>query len=154
MKKHLMILLLCSLFIGCKAQTYSYEDFIKLESTHKIENQELLNSLKELITDANYYGEFESKVIVINMEKRTEDYNICVTVTDYKVFKNYRPDMFEKLKGYTKYKEEPVLLFGDIDDSFYKDLNNNFYDLVGNLPVYTKDNPPIIYEPKIICFTK
>jgi hypothetical protein len=154
MEKQLIMLLLYTLVVGCKAQTYNYDDFIALESTHKIENEELSNSLKELIIDTNYYGEFEFEVIVINMEKRSKDYNICITVTDYKIFKNYRPDMFEKLKGYTRYANKPVLLFGDVDDSFYKDLNKDFYDVVGNLIVYTKDNPPSIYDPKIICFAK
>lgn len=153
MKRYLILLLLCSLW-GCKVQTYNYEDFLKLEATHTIQNEELSNSLKELIVDTNYFGNFESEVIVINMEKRPKDYNICVTVTDYRIFKNYRPDMFNELKGYTKYKDIPVLLFGDVDDTFYKDLGNDFYDVVGGLPVYTKDNPPTIYDPKIICFTK
>lgn len=154
MRKHLLIFLLSSIFMGCSAQTYNYDDFLKLESTHKIQSKELLNSLKELITDNNYFGSFESEVIVINMEKRSKDYNICVTVTDYKIFKNYRPDLFKKLKGYTKYEDIPVLLFGNVDDSFYKDLNKDFYDVVGDLPVYTKDNPPTVYDPKIVCFRK
>jgi len=140
--------------MGCKVQTYNYDDFLKLEATHNIQNKELLNSLKELIVDTNYFANFENEVIVINMEKRSEDYNICISVTNYKIFKNYRPDMFNDLKGYTKYKGIPVLLFGDVDDSFYKALSNDFYDVVGDLPVYTKDNPPTIYDPKIVCFTK
>lgn len=154
MKIYLIILVLSLSFVGCKSQTYTYDDLKELKPTHQIQNRELLTSLKELIVDQKYFGDFDTKIIVLNMDKRSEDYNICVTVTDYETFKDYRPDMFIKLKGYCNYNDIPMLLFGDVDGSFYKNLDNDFYDVVGKLPVYTKDNPPTVYDPQIICFTK
>ncbi len=154
MKRQLIILLFCIFCFGCKSQTYTYNEFIKLEPTHKIIDKELLLSLEELILDTNYFGDFETAVVVINIEDRITNYRICITVTDFKIFKNYRPEMFEKLKGYSKYENTTVLLFGDVNSSFYEELNNNFYDVVGNLPVYTKENPPTIYDPKIVCYIK
>ncbi|AUC13876.1 hypothetical protein BTO06_01330 [Tenacibaculum sp. SZ-18] len=153
MKKYLLVIL-STIVICCKSQNqnYSYEEFLGLSSTHEINNDKLIDALNELIIDNNLFGEFKSKVLVLNVEKQLSKNKICITITDYKVFKNHRPELFEKLKGYTTYNKIPVLLYGKIDHSFFKKTDHHFYDVTGKLPSYNLDNPPIIYDPKIICF--
>jgi hypothetical protein len=78
--------------------------------------------------------------------------NVCISKTDYEIFKGDRPDNFKDLKGYSSYKKIPVLLFGDIDKNFFKKSDATFYNILGDMPKYDINHPPITYEPRMICF--
>jgi len=133
-------------------QAQNYSDFLKLKPTHEIKSESLLASLQELLFDNEIFGQFESDIVVIKVEKEKSESSICVSKTDFVTFKDYRPDFFEQLKGYADYKGLRILLFGEMNEELYRKLDTKFYDIIGPSPVYTKDFPPTVYEPKIVCF--
>jgi len=111
-------------------------------------------NLKKCIDEqltTNSFADKDSDIIVLLVKKEGEGFNICVSFTRYDIFKYYRPDVYEKLVGYSSYRNMPILLFGDLKNPFLKETGIGLQDFLGELPNYTKDFPPIIYEPRMNC---
>lgn len=135
---------------SCKTKNTSYDELLALEKTHSFTNAELEKSIEQILKDSINYRNFKSPIILVIIKKNMPNYEVCISRTDYNAFKRNRPDDFNTLKGYLNYKEIPILLFGDID-KFFKRNNADFYNVLGNMPEYTLDNPPAIYEPRMMC---
>lgn len=138
-------------FSGCKSDGYSYIQLRNTKPTHTIQSLDLESKIKTVLTDKKNFEELESEVILLFIQKNKENYEICISRTDYDTFKNYRPDLYNDLKGYSSFQNIPVLLFGNIDKTFFKKNDVAFHNILGKLPEYNIENPPIIYEPRMIC---
>lgn len=148
-------IIVCISFIiilnSCKPAAVSYKELQKMDSTHMVNNHNLVDSINEILKDSVNFGKFEHQIIILIIEKKEKNYEVCISRTDYNVFKSHRPDAYDILKGYSNYQNIPILLFGDIDSTFFKRKDNEFYNILGELPVYNLENPPILYEPRVLC---
>lgn len=142
--------ILC-LFTNCRDKDYSYTDFIEAKPTHSIRSKYLKGKIEEVLKNTKDFGEIDSEVILLFISKKEKIYEICISRTSYNTFKNYRPDMYNDLRGYSKFGNIPILLYGNIDTVFMIKNNVRFYNILGKSPEYDLDNPPIVYEPRMIC---
>ncbi|MDL2144379.1 hypothetical protein QQY79_17765 [Flavobacterium tructae] len=140
--------------ISCQTQNkdVSYKDLLSLESTHEIKKSLLSKTLNEILNDTVNYSKYDYPVLLIITKKMSNKNEICISKTDYLIFKGNRPDTFKKFIGYSRMKGIPVLLFGDGNDAIIKNENTNFQDVLGKMPEYGKGNPPIIFEPRMKCY--
>ena len=137
---------------SCKEKDYTYESFLKLDSSHKLSNQKVKTYIEEYIGRNSDYEYYKTNTGLIVIDKKNDSYNICMTIVDYKIFKENRGENFKEVQGYTKINELPVLLFGDIDDIFTIIKGSSAKKkLLGELPVFSVENPPIIFEPTYEC---
>lgn len=108
-------------FSGCKSDGYSYLQLRNTKPTHTIQSLDLESKIKTVLTDKKNFEELESSNTPV-YSKNKENYEICISRTDYDTFKNYRPDLYNDLKGYSSFQNIPVLLFGNIDKTFFKKM--------------------------------
>lgn len=146
----LSIITVC-MFTKCKNREYSYDQLKNMRSTHKIQSLDLQDKIEKTLKDKENFGEFEDEIIILFIKKKIKTYEICISITEFNTFKNYRPDLYNDLKGYLNFQNVPVLLFGNMDEVFYVKNKVDFHNVLGKLPEYNLDNPPIVYEPKMIC---
>lgn len=139
---------------SCKSDNrdISYNDLLNMESTYDIKGSNLEKSLHEILKDTINYSKYDLPVLLIITKKMSGKSEICISKTDYIIFKGNRPDSFKKFIGYSKMEGVPVLLFGDDNNAIIKNENTNFQDVLGKMPEYGKGNPPIIFEPRIKCY--
>lgn len=147
----LMIILTMS---SCQSDSkdISYSDLQNIESTHNIKNSNLEKSLKEILKDTINYSKYDFPVLLIITKKLSSKNEICISKTDFNIFKSNRPDTFIKLIGYYNFEGIPVLLFGDNNKALVKLENIDFYNVLGKMPEYGRGNPPIIFEPRMKCY--
>lgn len=150
----LIIIFLFSLtnLVSCQNKGVQYEKLKEIKDTHKINSDKVIKSILQLIENDSIYGSSESEVLLLYVQKKEKIYNFCLSKTNYIIFKKNRPKLFRDLKGKTSIENRSVLLFGNIDGNYFEEDEEHIIDVLGDMPVYTKDNPPIIYEPKMICF--
>ncbi|MFH6963713.1 hypothetical protein ACHRVK_15595 [Flavobacterium plurextorum] len=130
----------------------SYKELLNLNSTHEIKKSILTKTLNEVLNDTVNYSKYDYPILLIISEKLSTKYKVCVSKTDYNIFKSSRPDTFSKLIGYSIYKDIPVLLFGDSNKNVITLENIDFYNVLGKMPEYGRGNPPIIFEPRMKCY--
>lgn len=130
----------------------SYDELLNLKSTHKIKDSNLEKSLHEVLIDSINYSKYDSPILVVISKKMSNNYELCISKTDYNIFKGNRPNTFNKLIGYSKLERIPVLLFGDNNSAIIKNEDADFYDVLGKMPEYGRDNPPMIFEPRMKCY--
>lgn len=130
----------------------SYDELISLRSTHTIKNSKLEESLREVLNDSVNYSKYDFPILLIISKKMSNRSELCISKSDFNIFKSNRPDTFKNLIGYSNFDGIPVLLFGDNDKAFVKLENIDFYDVVGEMPEYGRGNPPIFFEPRMKCY--
>ena len=97
---------------------FHYTDFIKLKESHSFVGEDLKDSVKHILSNQLELYDFEHPIFILDVEKVEEHFVFCFTKTDYLVFKNYRSAYFDKPKGYLKFEDTPLLLFGNTDGIF------------------------------------
>ena len=151
MKRIILLLSLAIALNSCQSNDgLSYDKLIEVNNTHVLKPT-LESTVDKITKDTVSYSDFKYPVILVIVMKQNLKYEVCISKTDYKIFKGARPETFNKLKGFTHFKKLPVLLFGDIDNSFFINEENKLPNILGKPPVYDIDNPPIVYEPKMLC---
>src|SRR5690606_38600297 len=149
MKSSLIIFVL-SLLSQCQEAGISYERLKSLENTHSI-SQPIQNELVKVLSDTLNFGKFEEEVILIIFTRIDSRYEVCISKTNFTIFKGNRPDNFSPLQGYFAINTTPILIFGDIPNEFVIRRAVEVQDILGPMPMYDLNNPPIIYEPRMIC---
>jgi hypothetical protein len=139
---------------GCKSidKDISYNELLNLQITHKIKNLNLEKYLHQVLNDTTNYSKYDFPILLIISKKMPNKDELCISKTDYNIFKSSRPETFDKLIGYSSYEGIPVLLFGDNNKAIIRLENIDFYNILGKMPEYGPDNPPIIFEPKMKCY--
>ncbi|WP_123875882.1 hypothetical protein [Flavobacterium araucananum] len=149
------VLILLIIILAGSCQSYdkdvSYNELLKLQSTHKITNSNLEKSLHEVLNDTINYSKYDFTILILISNKTHAKNEVCISKTDYNIFKGNRPDGFNKLIGYFNYEGIPVLLFGDNNKAIIRLEKIDFYNILGKMPEYGPDNPPIIFEPRMKC---
>jgi hypothetical protein len=158
MKKIFSAFLLIVIIIisGCQSnyKDISYAELLNLRSTHKIKGPNLAISLHEILKDTINYSKYDSPVLLIISKKMSDKNEICISKTDFNIFKSNRPDAFINLIGYLNFEGIPVLLFGDGNKATIKLENIDFYNVLDKIPEYGRGNPPIIFEPRMKCYNE
>lgn len=152
LKIKLAIIIILSFASSCSSKDFQYEDFLKLSSSHSLKDEKIQKWIKNYINRNGDYKYYKTNTGIIFINKH-DYHNICVALVDFNSFKNNRDESYKNLKGYFKIDDLSFLLFGDIEDFFDKvdkvPFENN---LLGKLPEFNKENPPIIFEPNYECF--
>jgi len=140
------------LLVSCNHSSggLNYEELEKLSATHSL-NQNIKSEIGKIEKDSINYVGFKKPIFILIATKFGSEKEVCISKTDFKIFKMARAEQYEKVKGYTSFNKIPVLMFGDLDIISSKLEDNDVEDVLGGLPKYEKDNPPIVYEPRMVC---
>ncbi|WP_120752532.1 hypothetical protein [Aquimarina sp. BL5] len=139
--------------MSCSKKVYTIEQVKNLDSTHFIENNLVIDIIKDFDTKSKIYDDDANLYVLYVDEINASEYKISISKTDFDLFRVEKSKhYFRKVKGYTKYKETLVVLYGDIHPSLFKENQNETKQIMNYSKLEKDKNKFIIYEPNFVDY--
>lgn len=124
---------------------------MKLSPTHSIKNKAFIHFLTNF-ENKRMFNEGSNTYLVYVEKNKLIDYKISIAKTDFFIFKSNvnNFEYFKYLKGYLIYKNNLILLYGNIDDVFFKKNNNQIKNIM--FMEKNENTDSIIYEPIFVDY--
>lgn len=154
LKDRILLLLILIIFKSCGIKKeFDYQDFAILDSTHKLVDHKVEKYMLDYLARNSDFKDYNTDTGIIFINKYNEDnYSICASFVNYMRFKKNRKKYYKNFKGYIKINEVNFLLFGDIENFFQRTDKVTFENrILGDEPMFNKNNPAIIFEPNYEC---
>jgi len=123
-----------------------------------LNSDELRNIIIDSILDDNTDNyDFDRSVLVLNIKKKTDYFEIRAGLLHKDDFKWYLKDKNDIIYGYLNYKNILILVFGASSNIYFSKHNESIeFDFLRIDPDIKKNDgltlPPIIFEPEIRVF--
>ena len=150
--KILFIAIFGILFWSCKAQEINSKDLKKIEPTHIINNEKIIEILDNLEEKKELFSN-KSECIYLDFKKyQSDDFLILATQLSFLDYKILSHNNKRKLRGYFHYHGKVVLLHGYVDKSLFIANAIKVINITKSSYKVDKDHPPIFLHLNFIKF--
>jgi hypothetical protein len=125
------------------------DEVFALKPSHSITNDTIYGLLKNYDSKGLYHDDDDMYIIHVRKTKGS-NYKLGIAKSDFPNFRKEASNFhyFKNLKGYLKYNKNIVLLYGDIDGTFFDEISSP-EDIMYNEFI---NSGKTIYEPHFIDY--
>lgn len=151
--KILFFLILSLTFTNCKAQEYSLEKLTTLDPTHTVKSELINDVFKTIESNKKLFSNKSDCFYLIIKKIKTGEYRIKATSLPLFDCKVLAYNNTEKLKGYIRYNDKTVFLYGDIDEYLFVRKKSKIKNVLKSSYKVDKLHPPVSLHLTFLTFS-